>query len=401
MSNTVFQIKRSIVPGKVPDSGSLQIGEFAINLTDKKIFSKHTIGDIVVLSDYELSNSAYNNAGNAYNQANSVYSFANTISTSVSIAWNTANAGFSKANSAGVDAVSAFSAANTAGLNAISAFNQANNAVNVNATQNTNITLIQGVDGTQNNSITLIQGVDNTQNTNITLIQGVDGTQNNSITLIQGVDGTQNNNITAAFTQANNAVNVNATQNNNITAAFSKANSAITLGTTALYLGSTNTSISGLISVTSNTLTLIANTSSTNTTTGTLIVTGGVGISGALNATTKSFDIIHPADPNKRLKYGSLESPYHGVRLTGKGLVVKGRCEVNLPYYIKNLIHEEGINIQLTNIKHGNVLWVENIVLDENKFFVCCDKKVGKHEFYWSFTGIRRDVDYLEVESGD
>ena len=373
MSNTVFQIKRSIVPGKVPDSGSLQIGEFAINLTDKKIFSKHTIGDIVVLSDYELSNSAYNNAGNAYNQANSVYSFANTISTSVSIAWNTANAGFSKANSAGVDAVSAFSAANTAGLNAISAFNQANNAVNVNATQNTNITLIQGVDGTQNNSITLIQGV----------------------------DGTQNNNITAAFTQANNAVNVNATQNNNITAAFSKANSAITLGTTALYLGSTNTSISGLISVTSNTLTLIANTSSTNTTTGTLIVTGGVGISGALNATTKSFDIIHPADPNKRLKYGSLESPYHGVRLTGKGLVVKGRCEVNLPYYIKNLIHEEGINIQLTNIKHGNVLWVENIVLDENKFFVCCDKKVGKHEFYWSFTGIRRDVDYLEVESGD
>nr|QMP83417.1 MAG: hypothetical protein [Caudoviricetes sp.] len=151
-----------------------------------------------------------------------------------------------------------------------------------------------------------------------------------------------------------------------------------------------------------NTLALTANTASTNTTTGTLIVTGGVGISGALNATTKSFDIVHPSDPNKRLRYGSLESPYHGVRLTGKGKVINGKGVVSLPYYFRDLVHEEDVNIQLTNIKHGKVLWVEDINIKENEFTVGIDETTSiftkEYEFFWDVTAERKDVPSLIVE---
>lgn len=144
-------------------------------------------------------------------------------------------------------------------------------------------------------------------------------------------------------------------------------------------------------------------TASTNTSTGALIVSGGVGINGALNATTKSFVIPHPTKKNKTLRYGSLESPYHGVRLTGRDQLKNGKCTVKLPSYIKKLVHEEGINIQLTNIKHGKVLWVEDIDVGKNKFTVCADKSTlipgQDYEFFWDFTAERADVNRLEVES--
>lgn len=52
---------------------------------------------------------------------------------------------------------------------------------------------------------------------------------------------------------------------------------------------------------------------STSTTTGALVVDGGVGIagnvnvSGTLSATSKSFLIDHPTKPGMKLRYGSLE----------------------------------------------------------------------------------------------
>jgi len=39
MANTVFQLKRSSVAGKQPNTSTLSVGELAINLTDKKIYS--------------------------------------------------------------------------------------------------------------------------------------------------------------------------------------------------------------------------------------------------------------------------------------------------------------------------------------------------------------------------
>ena len=93
MANTTFQIKRSIVPGKIPGSSDLQIGELAINLTDSRIFSKHTLGDIVILSDYELANTANITSHFAYNTAN--------------IALNVAQSAFNAANTANINAANA------------------------------------------------------------------------------------------------------------------------------------------------------------------------------------------------------------------------------------------------------------------------------------------------------
>lgn len=124
-------------------------------------------------------------------------------------------------------------------------------------------------------------------------------------------------------------------------------------------------------------------------------------VNGSFGATTKSFRINHPSLPNYTLEYGSLESPYHGVRLTGRGTVIKGSGAVLLPSYLKDLIHDdENINIQITNIKHSKTVYVDNIDLNNDTFTVKVDraKTLGKLQFFWTLTGIRKDVDNLVVE---
>jgi hypothetical protein len=120
-------------------------------------------------------------------------------------------------------------------------------------------------------------------------------------------------------------------------------------------------------------------------------------VNGSFAATTKSFVIDHPTKPNHKLRYGSLESPYHGVRLTGEAEVVDGICTVKLPDYIHALCHKEGVNVQLTNIKHGKVLWVDEIDIDNNEFTVATETN-GNYKFYWSFTAIRKDIEDMVVE---
>jgi hypothetical protein len=119
-------------------------------------------------------------------------------------------------------------------------------------------------------------------------------------------------------------------------------------------------------------------------------------------AKEKYFKIKHP-DPDSKyssLQYGSLESPYHGVRLTGKDKLKNGICEILLPDYLKYLIHEEDVSIQLTNYGHHKMLYVDKIDLKNNKFIVkgYRSKSGGPFNFYWSFTGIRKDVSILIPE---
>jgi hypothetical protein len=121
-----------------------------------------------------------------------------------------------------------------------------------------------------------------------------------------------------------------------------------------------------------------------------------------ITAEQKFFKIKHP-DPESgysHLQYGSLESPYNGVRLTGKDKLNKGVCEVYLPDYLKHLIHEEDVSIQLTNYGHHKMLYVDKIDLKNNKFIVkgYRSKSGGPFNFYWSFTGIRKDVSILIPE---
>jgi hypothetical protein len=124
-------------------------------------------------------------------------------------------------------------------------------------------------------------------------------------------------------------------------------------------------------------------------------------VNGSFGAKTKSFKIDHPSKEGYSLEYGSLESPYHGVRLTGRGKIVKGVGIVKLPDYLKDLIHDDGsLTIQLTNYKHGKTLYVSDIDLQNDKFIVKADraKTLGELEFFWSLTGTRKDVENLVVE---
>jgi hypothetical protein len=120
-------------------------------------------------------------------------------------------------------------------------------------------------------------------------------------------------------------------------------------------------------------------------------------VAGSFAATTKSFVIDHPTKPDMKLRYGSLESPYHGVRLTGESETINGVCVVKLPNYIHGLCKHEGSQVQITNIKHGKVLWVDSIDIDNDEFTIATEE-AGNYKFYWSFTAIRKDVEDMIVE---
>jgi hypothetical protein len=121
---------------------------------------------------------------------------------------------------------------------------------------------------------------------------------------------------------------------------------------------------------------------------------------GTITATAKSFLIDHPSKPGMMLQYGSLESPYNGIRLTGRGTVVNGVCVVELPDYIDALVQEENVNIQITNIKHGKSIWIDTVEVVNNKFAVAMNDYEFdvEYQFYWSFTAIRKDIGDLKVE---
>jgi hypothetical protein len=137
------------------------------------------------------------------------------------------------------------------------------------------------------------------------------------------------------------------------------------------------------------------------TITGNQVITGSLDVTGAFTAESKSFKIVHPTQAGKLLVYGSLESPYHGVRLTGEGELVGNTTKIYLPEYIRGLCKQEGSQVQITNIQHDKVLWVDTISVEDNTFTVSCNRSFfdnKTYKFYWSFTAIRKDVEDLEVE---
>ena len=78
---------------------------------------------------------------------------------------------------------------------------------------------------------------------------------------------------------------------------------------------------------------------------------------GNLRATTKSFDIEHPTKPGKRLVYGVLEGPEHGVYHRGT-IEGKGELRVILPDYWSKLVCPD-YSIQLTSWGNYSVHIVE------------------------------------------
>lgn len=140
-------------------------------------------------------------------------------------------------------------------------------------------------------------------------------------------------------------------------------------------------------------VTFTAAAPSTSTTTGTLIVTGGVGISGALNAATKSFSIPHPTKPGMTLRHGSLEGPEFGVYVRGKTTT----GTIDLPDYWAGLIDDTTITVNLTAIGGVQHLYVVSTT-DKQVIIRNGLNPVVINCFYTIFAE-RKDVARMVIES--
>ena len=100
------------------------------------------------------------------------------------------------------------------------------------------------------------------------------------------------------------------------------------------------------------------------------------------------------------LRYSSLESPFHGVRLSGKQAMSNGSAVVELPEYVRDLVHnvdDNNMSIQLTGFKTDENFYVSNVDIANNRFTISCGCSEA-HEVFWSFTATRKDVEPLVVE---
>ena len=117
---------------------------------------------------------------------------------------------------------------------------------------------------------------------------------------------------------------------------------------------------------------------------------GDLTVTGALAATTKSFDIVHPTKEGKRLHHGVLEGPEHAVYIRGK----TKESIIQLPEYWNGLVHEDTITVQLTSIGRSEYLYVDGI--RDNTVSISNDT-----EYFYFIQAERKDVERFEVEYDD
>ena len=122
---------------------------------------------------------------------------------------------------------------------------------------------------------------------------------------------------------------------------------------------------------------------------GNLTVTGNTTITSHLSAASKSFLIDHPTQVGKKLQYGSLEGPEHGVFVRGK----TNDNIINLPNYWPALVDENSISVNLTPINvYSNIY-----VVDYNNSRITTNGNNGNYYFYTIY-GERKDIPKLTVE---
>ena len=119
-----------------------------------------------------------------------------------------------------------------------------------------------------------------------------------------------------------------------------------------------------------------------------LTVGGPAQVMGHFSATSKSFLIDHPTKENKKLQYGSLEGPEHGVFVRG----TTNKNVIKLPDYWKDLVHEDSITVTLTPLHTFQSLYVKSKTPEQIM--------VGGVEKSYDYVvyGERKDIDKLEVE---
>mgnify|MGYP003635418434 CR=1 FL=1 len=127
------------------------------------------------------------------------------------------------------------------------------------------------------------------------------------------------------------------------------------------------------------------------TITGSQLITEDIISSGTLRARVKSFDIEHPTKLGKRLVYGALEGPEHGVYCRGKSNVL----EVKLPPEWSKLIVPTTVTVQISSIGKFQPIYFKEFI--NNWLYFGCDSDITEYDFFWEAKGVRADVPKLRT----
>ena len=110
------------------------------------------------------------------------------------------------------------------------------------------------------------------------------------------------------------------------------------------------------------------------------------------DARPKSFDIKHPSREKHRLRYACIEGPEVGVYVRGR---VKNEKVIILPYYWKDLVHEDSITVQLQPIGAHQDIIVKR--WDDEKIYLQSRGGMPINCFYHVYAE-RKDVNPLITE---
>ena len=255
-NTTTIILKNSGSNGKIPTSANLQFGELAINYADGILYYKAANGAVLSISG---SAGGTGNGQAAYDQANLAYNQANTFAL-------VANLAFDTANSANIVASAAFDKANSANIIAVAAFNRANQQTNlafsVVVANGTSLVADSNADTltirTTGNVAIIADAVGDNMTFDLTTT-GVTAATYGSGTIVPVLTVDARGRLTAV---SNVAITGNAQ------AAFDQANSAYS--SAVLKTGNTMT----------GQLVMAVGTSSVSQNTGSIVVNGGIGVSG-------------------------------------------------------------------------------------------------------------------------
>ena len=121
---------------------------------------------------------------------------------------------------------------------------------------------------------------------------------------------------------------------------------------------------------------------------------------GSADARPKPFDLEHPTKgEGHRLRYACIEGPEVGVYYRGR---LKGKNIIELPYYWKDLVHENSITVQLQPIGKNQNLVIESfnssyvvIELGANQDFLTNEILI---DCFYHVYAERKDINPLIVE---
>ncbi|MDQ6764544.1 MAG: hypothetical protein M3Z22_00345 [Verrucomicrobiota bacterium] len=107
---------------------------------------------------------------------------------------------------------------------------------------------------------------------------------------------------------------------------------------------------------------------------------------------TKSFVEPHPTDPNKVIKFVSLEGPEAGTYFRGRGKFKGKQAIIEVPETFRMVTEEEGLSVQVTPI--GKTAQVAVTKIGLNQILVKASEDV---EFFYTVNGERRGFKDFQV----